>query len=330
MSTLTARVVTTFDDPALRPDVWSRLLRSGHSDLLGLTCEAQRLWWEEKRRPGPLCLVVVEQDGSPLAIGPFYVKGRIATNLHPATGLDLIGDIGGPDVVDMMLATVPDVVTDFKGLKVHFVPDSSPTGALLRAAADRLGWDCHPEEEWPAPYLDLRGHPDVALACTRKKTMVRREHQLRREGTLEVRHFRAADEVLPQMDAFFEQHVARWAGTPTPSRYRDRARRESYVEATRVLAEAGWLRFSRLDLNGRPIAFHRGTCYRGRFKYSRNTFEIALARFSPGTVLLRHLILAALEEGAHTFDFGLGDEPYKYRYATDETVLQTWGLYPRR
>jgi CelD/BcsL family acetyltransferase involved in cellulose biosynthesis len=44
--------------------------------------------------------------------------------------------------------------------------------------------------------------------------------------------------------------------------------------------------------------------------------------------LLRHLVLAAIEENAHTFDFGFGDEAYKYRYATDVVRLQTWGLYP--
>ena len=329
MLAVTARVITTFDDPAVRPDIWSRLLAEGDTDVVSLTWQSQRLWWEEKERPEPLCLILAERDGEPKAIAPLFAKGGVAMNLHPATWLDLVGDISDPEILDAMLLTAQREVPEFKGIRFHFVPHSSRTAEYLRQAAGRLGFECSLEEEWPSPYIDIRGKPEAAVACTRKKTMLRRENQLRREGALAVHHFRSAEEVLPQLDAFFEQHISRWAETPTPSRYRDAKRRESYTVATRMLADAGCLRFSRLDLNGKPIAFHRGTCYRGHFKYSRNTFAIELAHCSPGTVLLRHLILAALEEGAHTFDFGLGAESYKYRYATDEIRLQTWGLYRR-
>lgn len=42
---------------------------------------------------------------------------------------------------------------------------------------------------------------------------------------------------------------------------------------------------------------------------------------------MRQLLLAAIAEGAKTFDFGIGDEAYKSRYATGVTHLRTWGLY---
>ena len=329
MAAVTTRVITTFDDPAVRPELWSALLHEGDTDVLALTWESQRLWWEEKERSEQLCLILIERDGKPVAMAPLFVKKSVAMNLHPATALDLVGDISDPEILDAIVLTARREIPTFKGIRFHFVPHSSRTVGFLRQAADRFGFECNLEEEWPSPYIDIRGKPAAALASTRKKTMLHRENQLRRQGALEVRHFRTADEVLPQLDAFFEQHISRWAETPTPSRYRDAKRRASYAVATRVLADAGWLRFSRLDLNGSPIAFHRGTCYRGQFKYSRNTFAIELAHYSLGTVLLRHLMLAALEEGAHTFDFGLGAESYKYRYATDEVRLQTWGLYPR-
>jgi hypothetical protein len=49
---------------------------------------------------------------------------------------------------------------------------------------------------------------------------------------------------------------------------------------------------------------------------------------TPGEVLLRQLIRAAVEEGADVFDFGIGDEAYKYRFATGQEQLITWGIYP--
>jgi CelD/BcsL family acetyltransferase involved in cellulose biosynthesis len=41
------------------------------------------------------------------------------------------------------------------------------------------------------------------------------------------------------------------------------------------------------------------------------------------------LILAALSEQAQRFEFGLGDEPFKQRFATDVRHVRTWGLYAK-
>ena len=56
-------------------------------------------------------------------------------------------------------------------------------------------------------------------------------------------------------------------------------------------------------------------------------FDPDLARHSPGEVLLRQLLMAALAEGAHTFDFGLGDEAFKARFATRINRVRNRGLY---
>jgi CelD/BcsL family acetyltransferase involved in cellulose biosynthesis len=83
-----------------------------------------------------------------------------------------------------------------------------------------------------------------------------------------------------------------------------------------------------VDLNGKPVAFHLGFCYRGEYMWYKPTFDVELARSSPGEVLLRQLLLAALEEGANVFDFGLGDEAFKARFATQVNSVRNWGLYP--
>ena len=74
------------------------------------------------------------------------------------------------------------------------------------------------------------------------------------------------------------------------------------------------------------VAFHFGMSFNGSFLWYKPSFDLALARRSPGEVLLRQLLLAAQAEAAHTFDFGLGDEPFKYRFATDVPRVRTWTL----
>ena len=71
-----------------------------------------------------------------------------------------------------------------------------------------------------------------------------------------------------------------------------------------------------------------GFCYGGSYIYYKPTFAIEFAKRSPGNVLLRNLLLAALEEGANIFDLGLGAEAYKERFATNTQFVRNWGLYP--
>src|SRR5207247_3140762 len=110
---------------------------------------------------------------------------------------------------------------------------------------------------------------------------------------------------------FFEQHIDRWKATASPSLFQDQAKQDFYEKLTAVAADTGWLRFTRLDWNGRPIAFHFGSCYRGSYLWYKPSFAIDLARRSPGEVLLRQLLFAAQGEDARAFDFGLCDDALK-------------------
>jgi CelD/BcsL family acetyltransferase involved in cellulose biosynthesis len=327
MNVITTQVIASFDDPAVRPELWSRLLGQGDTRTGILTWQSQRLWWQENQRLGELLLVVASRNGDALAIAPLFVASGMAMNLCPVNTLDMIGDVSDPELLDAILRAAARNVEGFVGLRFHFVPDTSRTGRLLKESAGRLGWQCYVEDDLPSPIIDLQGKPTLALVCTRKKTVLRRENQLRRKGTLAVEHFRDWGDVLPQLDLFFDQHVERWAETETPSKFLDAHHRESFRRRTEELSHSGWLRFSRLDWKDRPIAFHRGSCYQGHYKYGRTSYANEVAEYSPGTVLLRHVLLDAIDERAHTFDFGLGDEAYKYRYATDVVHVQTWGLY---
>jgi CelD/BcsL family acetyltransferase involved in cellulose biosynthesis len=161
-----------------------------------------------------------------------------------------------------------------------------------------------------------------------KKSLVRHERGFRRDGELQVEHWRDGNAILPLLDEFFDQHVARWAATAYPSLFRKPSRRDFYRRLTSSAAAAGWLRFTRIQWRDRPIAFHFGFSYAGTYLWYKPSFAIDLAKRSPGEVLLRQLILAALQEEATTFDFGLGDEPFKRRFATRVEQVRTWSLCP--
>ena len=324
---ITTRILEGFDDPRFTKNDWNKLLVSGDTDTVNLTWDWQRSWWKSFGR-GKLLLVIAERNGYSIALAPLFSDQGMIYNLFPEDALDFVGDISDSSVLDAILETARSVVADFVGFRFYFIPHTSRTGRLLMEAAERLHLNCYDEGSLPSPWLDLKTSPDVALNITRKKSLRRHENYFLREGNLEVLHFTEAEKILPHLENFFEQHISRRNATNASSLFLNAKQRDYYTRLTKEISPTGWLRFTRINWNGRPIAFHYGLSYKGRYLYGIPSFDIELSEHSPGEVLLRQLLLEAISEDASTFDFGMGDELYKYRFSTDVTELQTWGLYP--
>ena len=166
------------------------------------------------------------------------------------------------------------------------------------------------------------------LRSGQKKRYRRRENHLRQLGDVQIHHFREAEDILPQVDLLFEQHIARWEGTSNPSRFQARSVRALFERLTVAAGPAGLLRFARLDLDERPIALAYNYCFGGRYCRGPSSFAPDLASYSAGDVLQKYVVLQAAAEGATLFDFGSGDQDYKMRDATRVDSLITWTMYP--
>jgi len=319
------RVRTLADLDEIEPDRWDDLLTRGATPTVFLTREWLGSWWRALGR-GRLLPIVGERGGDPVVMAPLFVEGGMGFFVGSGGSdyLDLVGDPTDEEALVAILGAARESIPGFVGFRFHHVPDASPTGPALGGAAARLGLRCFDEGALAAPAFDLAG----AEAAAGKKSLVRHERWFRREGDLRVTHLRDGSEILPHLEDLFEQHVDRWAATDSPSLFLDEGQRDLYREVCRRAATAGWLRFTRLDWEGEPVAFHFGFSFAGTYLWYKPSFAVAHARRSPGEVLLRQLILAAADEGARVFDLGVGDEPFKRRFATSVPTVRTWGLYP--
>ena len=326
---VTTRLLEGFDDPSFGPDAWNMLLHEGDTDVVYLTWQWQRSWWETLGR-GRLLLIAAERAGQVVAVAPFYADSDMIFFVGSGASdyMDFIGDIGDPDVLDAMLQTARAQVPGFVGFRLYCVLETSRTAARLQAAAARLGLECYEEKRWPAPMIDVASDPERVRKSASGRRLLKRERYFQRRGALTLRRFHDRDAILPHLEAFFEQHISRWAMADDESPFLERPRRAFYEHLTRTATDTGWLRFSFLDWEGRPIAFEYGCQYDGTYFGGPSSFAVDLARRSPGQVLLRQLLLASLDEGAGTYDLGVGDDPYKFLFATGLRHVCTWGLYP--
>jgi CelD/BcsL family acetyltransferase involved in cellulose biosynthesis len=324
-----AFLLNGFDDAELDGRLWDDLLHRGDTDVVYLTREWQRVWWERLGQ-GTLLLVAAEHAGRVVALAPMYAQEGMVffAGSGDADYLDFIGDIDAPDVLEAILTVASAAAPGFCGMRLFGVPEASGTGRRLCAAATRLGWWCYCRDRSPATRLDLiAGRAHAELAADGPKVS-KRERYFSRLGSLELREFGQPDEIRQHLPALFEQHTARWAEKGVESRFADASHQRFLHDLIRCAGAAFTPRLTCLEWQGRAIACEFAWIYRDIYFAVASSFAPDLALRSPGQVLQRRIVLAVLRDGLAAYDFGEGDYPYKLKYATEVGHVETWELVP--
>jgi len=177
----------------------------------------------------------------------------------------------------------------------------------------------------PLPLIELASHESwdayLATRSSNFRQQVRRfGRRAAREATMRLRRTESAEQLEADMGTFFDLHDRRFTERGGSSLSAERAR-GFHLDFARSALERGWLRLWFLELDGRPAAAWYGWRLGERYSYYNSGFDPAFAELSPGLVLISAVIQSAFEEGAAVFDFLLGEESYKYRFAERERTV---------
>jgi CelD/BcsL family acetyltransferase involved in cellulose biosynthesis len=323
------QLLNGFNDKLLSVDDWNKLAIRTIDYSVFITFQWQKIWWENFGR-GKLLLIAAIRNGEVLSIAPLFEDSGMIFFVGSGGSdyLDFIGNINEPGILEGMLNHAMKQVDNFLGFRFYHVPDSSYTINVLSQFAQTYNWTYYDYKTTPSPRLEIDTHPKEAKLSTNKKSLVRSESWFRKNGKLEIHHLSQGEEILLHLPDFFEQHIKRRAITQEPSLFLNPKQKNFYNQLCKEMPETGWLRFSRISWNDQSIAFHLGFNFNGNYLWYKPSFDVSLSKHSPGEVLLRQLILQALEENAQNFDFGLGDEQFKKRFATSSRIVKTIELYP--
>lgn len=122
--------------------------------------------------------------------------------------------------------------------------------------------------------------------------------------------------------AMIEQKEKRYREIRARNLFHDDAHRDFFSRPLEGLVRSGLAHLSELSLNGEIITTHWGMVFRNRFYYFMPSFAPGpWTRFSPGRLLLFHLLEWCLDRGITVFDFTIGDEAYKTDWCDEETRL---------
>jgi CelD/BcsL family acetyltransferase involved in cellulose biosynthesis len=180
----------------------------------------------------------------------------------------------------------------------------------------------------PCPVLMLPESADALDAAVPRKTLRDlRQAAARAEAAGGVRIEGADGDTLQSMlDDLFRLHEARWRTRAEPGVLGDPAVRAFHREAAPALAAEGMLRLYRLRIGETVAAVYYGFAWRGRAYAYIGGFDPTMPRLSPGALILRHAIGAAIAEGCAEFDFLRGGESYKHAWGAVDcrNAARTW------
>jgi perosamine synthetase len=305
-------------------DEWAQLADGGGNVFA--TWEWNAIWWRHFGHGHPLLAAACRRlDGRLAAVIPLYLWSarpvRIVRFLGHGLGDELGPICARPDRPAVARALQLLLTRDGLGWDL-FLGEHLPTDACWSA---RLG--ARPIRHHGNPVLRLEGLSwDGFLArqsANFRQQVRRRERKLARDHDLRYRLADSLDTLQDDLSVLFALHSARWgAATSTFKGEREAFHREFAESAL----GRGWLRLWFLELGGKPVAGWYGFRLSGIESFYQAGWDPAWARASVGSVLLSHSIRTALEDGQREYRFLRGDDAYKYRYTSEDRVLETIAL----
>lgn len=212
---------------------------------------------------------------------------------HPRYRHDLI-------VLDKMPELIGAQANPLLQLKVN----RNPSGAY----AMQLG------DAWETFYAAKRS------SATRRRDRTKRK-RLGEGGELRMVSPQTVEDIAHTLDLLFAQKRNALARMGVE----DVFARPGYHAFFRALATAPSPRIahvSRLDIGQVPAATNLGLHFRGTYSHLIASYDDGpLARFGPGAAHLHELMRYAIEHGCTTFDFTIGDEPYKRDWCDSDIKL---------
>jgi CelD/BcsL family acetyltransferase involved in cellulose biosynthesis len=189
-----------------------------------------------------------------------------------------------------------------------------------------------------APYLSLQADwssVEDALSNKRAKKIRYEVKRLFREFPGAFREVNQGQELECAVKQFMDLHQKRMREQHQRGRFPDSNARQGFCALAKALATQGHAKVDTISSDRETIAAHCIFEFRGTVSYFLGGFDPDYARLSPGNVALALGIANALRNTATEYDFLVGDEPYKYFWASGqrkiyriEWLTESWRRFP--
>ena len=314
--------------------VWNALVEQSIADTPFSRYEYMTEWWKTlgggEWGNAKLILVSASEKDQLVGIAPLFIHeydGQQALlfvgSIEISDYLDLIvreADLPRflSGLMDFIASNLPfDTALDkpetWSAIDWYNLPDSSPTLAALKTESEKRGWNYHEEIYRPTPRIALNGSFEEYLANIDKKQRHEIRRKMRRAAESGRVKFHVIDKdakIEPELESFFHLMVQ----DPNKALFLKDIMRDQMSKSLTAAHDYGYLWLAFLEVDGVRAAASINFDYKNKLWGYNSGVSRDHMEFSPGWVLLGHVIEWCCENGRHEFDFMRGDEEYKYRF----------------
>ena len=324
-------------------DEWNSLWRSSANPSYFLSYDWIRCCWEELRSANALRIFVVRCGTKPVMIAPWMIS-RGFQNRLPVKRLTFI-DHPESQIADMICVKEPEAQEGFSSLIAHLrhersdewqllalnkIPEDSPVVQWLQGVEETPSGSRPAQFRYPVLIVPLNGSWEDYLRSKSsrfRKTLRNIVNRIERMGDIAIHCYDGAELPSIALPKLFSIADASWKLASGVAVTSSQGRRRFFEELSRNSETAEHMRVWLLEVNGNAIAsetqlIDRGTVYALRSDYDEN-----FADGSPGVYLQSEILKKLFEDGYQEYNFGVGLNPYKSRWAEQTTGFVNYRIY---
>jgi CelD/BcsL family acetyltransferase involved in cellulose biosynthesis len=320
------RLLTEVSDVERLSEPWMDLYRTdGRSPFQNP--ELHRVWWKHfGLREGWSPLVAVgRQDGRLVAVAAFAIRrSKMLRTLEWAGNAAF-------DYPEMLLAHGVDAAPLWKAIsrsgrydvaRLRWVRTDAMGRRPLLDFARKLGIN------HPIHAIEL-GHQNGQAWLDSLPRSMRAEHrekmrQLAKLGPVTMRRVTQPEDIGDAVRTLIRFKAAWSRARGTETVYLSNGMAAYFEDLALAASRDQTLHLTTLDCGSQTMAAHLGFASQDGFYYYVSSYDIASAKLSPGRVHMNLMVMWAIDNGLHRFDFLRGEAEYKTRLGSVSRQLEDY------
>lgn len=316
-------------------DSWNALAEQANGISVFSTWEWQSAWWKYYGGGKALKIIAVWDAERLVGLLPLHIATTRLASLLPVrearligsggdTSPDYLGPLLAPDREAEVAAALADYVVEHRGAWDVLNFTDMCEGAFSRALLDRLRARRLEAVSRPCSRIQIAKLPstwdEYVNAMHRDRRYRLRNLRKKAEEKIGARFqvLRTEEELPHAVEELILLHRCRWDSKDhTKGAFRSDAYVGFHSEAIQRCARRGWVRFYRIEVDGKAAAMFYCYRYRDDVLYFQSGFDPQHEKHSLGQVLMGRAIESALQEGAKVFDLLKGEHAYKASWSND-------------
>ncbi|MDD5773360.1 MAG: GNAT family N-acetyltransferase [bacterium] len=320
-------VISTYDELLKFETVWKDIFKRSGTDNIFVSWEWCTLWWRHFGHGKKMFVLSVTHEGNIIAIAPLMAE-RGGCLVFGKPVISFLGDDMMADYMDFVILQDHKEVAkaiinyllkqrNWAVIKLKRIPEISANFPGIKEAVTELAPFCSIRIDCVSPFIEIKEAWDdyyKSLSKGLKQDIRTTLNKLKNDGELV---FENCDEntLAESLKVLFEIHKKRQIDKVGDSIFDTRINRDFFQELAVEFTKMGMADISVLKVGNKIISINYALKCNNIYYFWIPTFDPLFIKYSLGKLHILNILKKCFEQNLKVFDFMIGDEPYKFKWA---------------